>query len=66
MIKLETTTAYTVKEVAEIMHKTRDTVLRYIHTGQLKAQKVGRPYYITDRALTEFITGEKPELVEKR
>lgn len=61
MIKLETTTAYTVDEVAEIIHKTRDTVLRYIHSGKLKAQKVGRPYYVTETALTEFITGEKPE-----
>ena len=61
MIKLETTTAYTVEEVAEKMHKTRDTILRYIHSGELRAQKVGRPYYITEEALIEFITGEKPE-----
>ena len=61
MIKLETTTAYTVDEVAEKIHKTRDTVLRYIHNGELKAQRVGRPYYITEQSLTEFITGEKPE-----
>lgn len=61
MIKLENTTAYTVTEVAEMLNKTRDTVLRYIHNGELKAKKVGRPYYITDRALEEFITGETTE-----
>ena len=61
MIKLETTTAYTVDEVAERIHRSKDTVLRYIHNGELRAQRVGRPYYITEEALTEFITGEKPE-----
>lgn len=61
MIKLETTTAYTVEEVSQIIHKNCDTVRRYIKNGQLKAQKVGRPYYITERDLTEFITGEKPK-----
>ncbi len=61
MIKLENTTAYTVAEVAEMLHKNRDTILRYIHNGELKAKKVGRPFYITERALEEFITGEKPQ-----
>lgn len=61
MIKLETTTAYTVKEAAEILGKNCDTVRRYIKTGKLKAQKVGHAYYITDKTLTGFVTGEKPE-----
>lgn len=61
MIKLETTTAYTVKEVADILGKNVDTVRRYIKQGQLKAQKVGHAYYITDKTLTVFVTGEKPE-----
>ena len=30
-------------------------------SGELKAQKVGNTWYITDKTLTEFITGEKPE-----
>ncbi len=61
MIKLERTTAYTVQEVAEMLKKTPTTIRHYITTGALKAQKVGRPYYITDKALEEFITGEKPQ-----
>lgn len=65
MIKLETTTAYTVEEVAEILHRNADTVRRYIKKGELKAKKVGRPYYITDRALDEFISGEKRPLPER-
>lgn len=61
MIKLEKTTAYTVQEVAEILHKTPTTVRKYIKTGELKAKQVGRPYYITEKALEEFIAGETTE-----
>lgn len=32
-----------------------------LNSGELKAQKVGNTWYITDKTLTEFITGEKPE-----
>ena len=63
MIKLENTTAYTVQEVAEILHKTPTTVREYIKRGDLKAKRVGRPWYITEKALEEFIS---PETTEKR
>ncbi len=61
MIKLETTTAYTVAEVAQMLNRSGDLVRKYIRSGKLKAQKVGNTWYITDRTLTELITGEKPE-----
>lgn len=61
MIKLETTTAYTVAEVAKMLNRSGDLVRKYIRSGKLKAQKVGNTWYITDRTLTELITGEKPE-----
>lgn len=61
MIKLPTATAYTVDEVAEIIHRTPDAVRKHIKAGRLKAQKVGRAWYVTEKTLTEFITGEKPE-----
>lgn len=63
MIKLENTTAYTVQEVAEMLHKTPTTIRKYIRTGELKAKQVGRPYYITEKALEAFIAGDP---VEKR
>lgn len=65
MIKLETTTAYDLGEAAEILHRNKDTVRRYIKSGNLKAQKVGRSLYITERALTEFVTGEKQPRPER-
>jgi len=61
MINLETTTAYTIKETAEIIHRSVPTVRNYIKTGELKAQKVGATWYVTDKTITEFVTGEKPE-----
>ena len=59
MVKLETTTAYTVEEVAEMLHKHKTTVLRYIHNGDLRAQKVGGSYYITERELLDAFAGIK-------
>lgn len=62
MIKLESgTTAYNTKEVAELLHRTVNTIRRYVKSGKLKAQKVGNEWFITGRTLEEFLTGEKPE-----
>ena len=61
MIKLENTTAYTVDEVAKIIHKSPQTVRHYIHTGELKGKKIGRPWYVTEKALEEFITVQPNE-----
>ena len=66
MIKLPTVTAYTIPEVAEIMHKTPEAIRKYIHSGKLRAQKVGRAWYVTEKTLTEFITGEKTDTTQKR
>ena len=61
MVKLETTTAYTVKEAAQMLGKSEVTVRLYIRQGKLKGQKVGNTYYVTDDTLTELVTGEKPK-----
>ena len=61
MIRLETTVAYTVKEVAQGLGKTETTIRNYIKSGKLRAQKVGNQWYISDRDLTLLVTGEKPE-----
>lgn len=61
MIKLPTTTAYTVIEVGEILHRSPQAVRAQIKSGKLKAQKVGRAWYVTEKTLTEYVTGEKPE-----
>jgi len=58
MIKLETTTAYNVKETAELLHIGYQTVLLYIKRGKIKAQKVGVKYYVTDETIAEFLRGD--------
>lgn len=58
MIKLETTTAYTVKEASELLHLNEQTLRRYIKTGKIRAQKVGVPYYVTEDTIREFLNGE--------
>ena len=58
MIKLETTTAYDVKETAELLHVSPQTVKKYIREGKLRAQRVGLPYYVTEDTLKEFLNNE--------
>ena len=61
MIELKRVTAYTVPEVAETLGVAPATVYKYIKRGELKAQKLGNKYYITDRTLEEYVVGGKPE-----
>lgn len=58
MIKLEKTTAYDVDEVAEKLNLKPSTIRRYVHNGRIKAQKVGRKYYVTEETLSEFLNGD--------
>lgn len=58
MIKLETTTAYDVPEVSERLGLCVTTVRKYLREGRIKAQKVGRKYYVTEETLKEFLNGD--------
>lgn len=59
MIKLETVTAYDIPEAAEILNRSVSCVRKYISSGKLRAQKVGGIWYVTDKTLTEFVTGKR-------
>ena len=48
--------AYTVEQVAEMLHIGRDKVYYLLRTGQLRSIKIGKLRRITDRHLAEFIT----------
>jgi excisionase family DNA binding protein len=48
--------AYTVEEVAEILHIGRDKVYQLLRTGQLRSIKIGNSRRITSQQLAEFIT----------
>jgi excisionase family DNA binding protein len=47
--------AYTVEQVAKMLHIGRDKVYYLIRTGQLRSIKIGNSRRITDQHLAEFI-----------
>ena len=48
--------AYTVEQVAELLHVGRDKVYSLLRTGQLRSIKIGKSRRITDEQLAEFIS----------
>lgn len=46
---------YTVKEVAEALGVTAQTVRSYIREGKLQGKRIGRPILITENALKDFL-----------
>jgi excisionase family DNA binding protein len=48
--------AYTVEQVAEMLHVGRDKVYYLIRTGQLRSIKIGKLRRITNKHLADFIT----------
>jgi len=47
--------AYTVEQVAKMLHVGRDKVYELLRTGQLRSIKIGKLRRITDEQLAEFI-----------
>ena len=47
--------AYTVEQVAEMLHVGRDKVYYLLRTGQLRSIKICKLRRITDRHLAEFV-----------
>ena len=55
MITIGNIKFYTVYEIAEILQINSTTVRSYIKQGKLKAQRIGRPFLISEIALEEFL-----------
>jgi excisionase family DNA binding protein len=51
----EHTRAYTVEQVAEMLHVGRDKIYYLLRTGQLRSVKIGKLRRITNWHLAEFI-----------
>ena len=61
-----TTQAYTVEQVAEILHVGRDKIYYLLRTGQLRSIKIGKLRRITDEHLAGFIASlEDPSEVPR-
>jgi excisionase family DNA binding protein len=64
--KIELPKVYTAKEAAEILRVSRETVQRYLYTGQLKGAKVGKCWRITEAALNDLLErGTEPNYLRK-
>lgn len=58
-------TAYTLQELGEKFNTTTVTLRAYIRDGKLRANKVGGRWYVTERAVAEFLeTAQEPGAVE--
>lgn len=58
MITIQNINFYTVDEVAKELNITPLTVRTYIRQNKIKAQRIGRPYLISEGSLREFLTKE--------
>jgi len=54
--------AYTVEQVAEMLHVGRDKVYCLLRTGQLRSIKIGKLRRITDQHLAAFIASLEDDL----
>jgi len=52
---IEKVTFYTVKEVAEKLQVNPETVRNYLRRGELKGKQIGRPIFIPETSLKEFL-----------
>lgn len=50
---------FTIPEIADALHVTPQTIRAYIKAGRIKSQRIGRPIYITENNLKEFLQPSK-------
>jgi excisionase family DNA binding protein len=46
---------YTIPETAKALNVTAQTIRAYIKQGRLKSQRIGRPIFITESNLRDFL-----------
>lgn len=57
MRTIENIQLYTVSETANLLGITAQTVRSYIKNGKLNGQRIGRPVFISNNSIKEFIKG---------
>lgn len=50
---------YSIKDVQEKLQISKVTALRIVGTGKLKAQKIGRQWWVNEEDLISFLEGKK-------
>lgn len=59
MIELNNARGYDVIETAEILKTSAQTIRKYIKTGKLEGQQIGRKIIIPEQSIKKFIRGIK-------
>lgn len=49
---------YTLKEISELIHMHINTIRSYVHSGKLKATKIGKSFYVTEKELEALVKGK--------
>ncbi len=57
MIQIDDLIVYDVKECAEMLHVSQQTVRRYMKQGKITYQKVGSKLYTTEETVKNFLKG---------
>jgi putative resolvase len=55
MLTVENTNLYDLNEVERKLNVTKQTLLKWIKAGRLKAVKIGRPYYVSEHELRRLL-----------
>ena len=55
MTKPEETKLYTLREVADVLRVSRQTIYNYVTAKRLKATKLAKEYRVTEEDLQDFI-----------
>jgi excisionase family DNA binding protein len=51
---------YSLKDIQEKLQISKVTALRIVGSGKIKAQKIGRQWWINEEDLIAFLEGKKP------
>lgn len=51
---------YSLKDIQEKLQISKVTALRMVGSGKIKAQKIGRQWWINEEDLIAFLEGKKP------
>lgn len=57
---------YTTKEVAHLVGLTTSAIIHAIRRGQIKTEKFGTSYIITEQALAEYLEYRRAHMYERR
>jgi excisionase family DNA binding protein len=59
MIEVDDFKAFDANEVAEMLDLKYRTVTRYIQAGKIRARKIGKKYFVTEKDVKAFIIAQE-------